>query len=52
LEKNPNNADAYYEIGVIYEEQGQDAAARAEWRKALRVQVNHSGALQKLAGSR
>jgi tetratricopeptide (TPR) repeat protein len=50
LEKDLNNADAYYGIGVIYEEQGDFIRARAEWRKALRVQVNHQGALQKLAG--
>jgi tetratricopeptide (TPR) repeat protein len=48
LEKNPNNADAYYGIGIIYEKQGETAKARAEWRKALKIQGNHKGALAKL----
>jgi tetratricopeptide (TPR) repeat protein len=50
LEKNPGSADAYYEIGVLYEEQdsGMTARARNEYRRALRLQPNHSGALQKL----
>jgi tetratricopeptide (TPR) repeat protein len=52
LKKDPNNADALYEIGIIYEAQGDEVAARAEWRRAFRAQVNLSGALQKLAGTR
>ena len=48
LEKTPNNADAYYGIGIIYEKQGETAKARAEWRKALKIQGNHKGALAKL----
>ncbi|MBQ0168000.1 MAG: tetratricopeptide repeat protein [Treponema sp.] len=48
LEKNPENADAYYGIGIIYEMMGDMAKARAEWRNALKKQVNHPGALQKL----
>lgn len=48
LEKDPYNADVYYGIGVIYEKMGDMAKARAEWRKALKVQVNHAGALKKL----
>lgn len=48
LEKNPENADAYYGIGIIYELQGDMAKARAEWRNALKKQVNHPGALKKL----
>lgn len=49
LEKNENNADAYYGIGVVYEKQGDVVKARAEWRKALKVQANHADALKKLA---
>lgn len=48
LEKNPENADAYYGIGIIYEMMGDMAKARAEWRNALKKQVNHPGALKKL----
>jgi tetratricopeptide (TPR) repeat protein len=49
LKNNPNSADAYYGLGVIYEKQGDLVKARAEWRKALRLQVNHAGALAKIA---
>ena len=48
LAKDVNYADAYYGLGIIYEKQGDSTKARSEWRKALRVQVNHPGALQKL----
>ncbi len=48
LEKNPESADAYYGIGIIYEKMGDMAKARAEWRNALKKQVNHPGALKKL----
>lgn len=49
LEKNENSADAHYGIGVIYEKQGNIVKARSEWRKALKIQVNHPGALQKMS---
>ena len=49
LKKNENSADAIYGIGVIYEKQGNLVKARAQWRKALKIQVNHPGALQKMA---
>lgn len=49
LQNDPNYADAYYGIGVIYEKQGDLAKARAEWRKALRIDVNHQNSLKKLS---
>ncbi|MBO6218858.1 MAG: tetratricopeptide repeat protein [Treponema sp.] len=49
LEKNENSADAYYGLGVIYESRGEAAKARAEWRKALRIQNNHPLALKKMS---
>lgn len=49
LEINPNYADAFYGIGVIYESQGELVKARSEWRKALRLDVNHQGAILRLA---
>lgn len=49
LQKNKNSGDAYYGLGVIYEKKGELVKARAEWRKALRAQVNHQGALKKMA---
>ena len=52
LEKNENSADAYYYLGILYEKQGDSARARSQWRRALRVQPNHSGALKKMADFR
>ncbi len=49
LKKNQNSADAYYGLGVIYEKQGDLVKARSEWRKALKLHVNHAGALAKIA---
>lgn len=49
LQKNKNFADAYYGLGVIYEKQGDLVKARSEWRKALKLQVNHAGALAKIS---
>lgn len=49
LKKNKNFADAYYGLGVIYEKQGDLVKARAEWRKALKLQVNHANALSKIS---
>ncbi|MCR5189589.1 MAG: tetratricopeptide repeat protein [Treponema sp.] len=51
LKKNENSADAHYGIGVIYEMQGNIVKARAEWRTALKIQVNHPGALQKMSNN-
>ena len=49
LEKYPNSADAHYGIGVIYEKEGNIVKARSEWRKTLKLQANHAGALQKMS---
>ncbi len=49
LEKNENFADAHYGLGVLYEKQGDLAKARSEWRKCIKLQVNHPGALKKLS---
>lgn len=51
LKKNENSADAHYGIGVIYEKQGNMVKARSEWRTALKMQVNHPGALQKMSNN-
>ncbi|MBQ9239429.1 MAG: tetratricopeptide repeat protein [Treponema sp.] len=52
LEKNENASDAYYGLGVLYEKRGDVVRARAAWRRALRIQANHPGAVQKLADYR
>jgi tetratricopeptide (TPR) repeat protein len=48
LEKEPNSADAHYGLGVIYEAQGDLIRARAEWRKAVKMDPLHVGARAKL----
>ncbi|MBR0476494.1 MAG: tetratricopeptide repeat protein, partial [Treponema sp.] len=49
LQKNENSADAHYGLGVLYEKQGDNAKARAQWRRVLRIQPNHEGALKKMS---
>ena len=49
LKSNDNSADAHYGIGLIYEKQENLVAARAEWRKARKIQPNHAGAVKKLS---
>jgi len=49
LQKNENSADAHYGLGVLYEKQGDNAKARAQWRHVLRIQPNHEGALKKMS---
>ena len=49
LEKDDNSADAHYGLGLIYEKQENMVSARAEWRKARKIQPNHAGAVRKLS---
>ena len=49
LEKNQNSADAHYGLGVLYEKKGDNIKARSEWRKCLKIQFNHKGALKKMS---
>jgi tetratricopeptide (TPR) repeat protein len=52
LDTDPFFSDAYFGLGLLFEKQGDYVKARAEWRKALQYDVNHQGAVQKLADSR
>ena len=49
LQKDENSADAHYGLGLIYEKEENLVSARAEWRKARKIQPNHAGALKKLS---
>lgn len=49
LKKDANSADAHYGLGVIYEIKGDAIKARAEWRKCLKIQANHLGAIKKMS---
>lgn len=48
LNKNPNSADAHYYLGEIYLTQGNKETARAEWRKAFKIDPLHFNANQRL----
>ena len=49
IEKDDDSADAHYGLGLIYEKQQNLVSARAEWRKARKIQPNHAGAVKKLS---
>lgn len=49
LEENPESAEAHYRLGVLAQNAGDPALARAEWRKAVSIDPVHAGARQKLA---
>lgn len=44
LEKNPQAADAHFQLGVIYNKMDDTIKARAEWRKTLQIDPSHYGA--------
>ena len=48
LEENRSSADAHYYLGDVYEEMGDNAKARYQWRKALEIDPYHYGARLKL----
>jgi tetratricopeptide (TPR) repeat protein len=50
LKKDPKMADAYYEIGTIWEKAKKTADARKNYKKALEVNPNHHWAKKKLKG--
>ncbi len=47
-EVSGGNADAYYQLGEIYAAAGDAARARAEWRKAVKVNPSHIPSRAKL----
>jgi tetratricopeptide (TPR) repeat protein len=48
LDKNPNSADAHFYLGEISLAQGNKDGARAEWRKAFKIDPLHFNANQRL----
>ena len=48
LERNPNSADAHFFLGEIALAQGNKDLARAEWRKAFKIDPLHFNANQRL----
>ncbi len=48
LENNSQSSDAYFCLGEIYFAMGDNLKARAFWRRTLRIDPNHFGALRRL----
>jgi tetratricopeptide (TPR) repeat protein len=49
LEEEENNAEAHYQLGELYSQQGDVVRARAEWRLALRADPAHQEARTRLS---
>ena len=49
LDEGGEQADARYELGVLYAERGETTKARAEWRKVLRLNPAYAPAIARLA---
>jgi tetratricopeptide (TPR) repeat protein len=49
LEEGGGQAEAHYELGVLYAERGDTTRARAEWRKALRLDPAYQQAIVRLS---
>jgi tetratricopeptide (TPR) repeat protein len=48
LDETGGNAEAYYQLGELYAARGDSARARAEWRRAVRVDPVHKKARLRL----
>ena len=46
---NPENADTHYSLGMVYGELGRNEDALMQYRKALQMDGNHTGAHEKIA---
>jgi tetratricopeptide (TPR) repeat protein len=44
LEENGENAEAHFQLGELYNAAGNETKARAEWRRAVRVDPTHRSA--------
>lgn len=43
-----DSADVHYQLGLVYKEMNNIIQARSEWRKAIKLQPTHMGALMEL----
>jgi tetratricopeptide (TPR) repeat protein len=48
LEESGENAEAYFQLGELYALRGDTTRARAEWRRALRLDPTHGPARSRL----
>lgn len=51
IESNAQSAEAHYQLGRVYDLKEDTERARYEWRETIRIDPNHAGALQELAGN-
>lgn len=49
IAENPQSAEAHYRLGLLLQKQGDNVAARAQWRRAVAIDPMHIEARQKLA---
>ncbi len=49
IDQYPESADAYYYLGVIYDDAGDIVLARDYWRRAREIDPNHQDSLRRLA---
>jgi len=49
VQENPDSAEGHYQLGLIYQKEGDPIHARAEWRRAVSIDPMHAAARQKLA---
>lgn len=50
VQEDPKNADAYFELGLIYKGGGLKSRAQSVFRKALEIRPEHESAQQELLG--
>ena len=48
IEENGENAEARYQLGELYASIGDPTRARAEWRRAIRIDPAHGAARRRL----
>ncbi|MDR0452694.1 MAG: tetratricopeptide repeat protein [Treponema sp.] len=48
LEENGENAEAHFQLGELYDAAGDGTRARAEWRRAIRINPAHRSARARL----
>jgi cytochrome c-type biogenesis protein CcmH/NrfG len=46
---NPENANTYYSLGMVYAELGRNEDALMQYRKTLQRDGNHTGAHERIA---
>jgi len=48
LDNDDNNAEMHFQLGEVYYQLGELPRARSEWRRTVRIDPQHRGALLRL----